>query len=169
MFIDIHRIGATGLSLQDSVELDESQLIEEDSFFLERVEYYVYLTREREKIRARGQIKTTLSLRCVYCLENFDQEVDSKFDIILFPVGLIEVTNSALDSDEMEYIFFDGEEIDLEKILMEQINLFIPYNPTCSPYCKGICPTCGVNLNREECRCENVISEMTLLFDKIKR
>ena len=169
MFIDLNRIGAKGLLLDDRVELDEKLLIEDDSFFLESVAYNIHLTREREKVKARGRIKTKISLRCVYCLENFQLPVDSDFDIILFPVGSLDDNHSALSPDEMEYIFFDGEEIDLEKILMEQVNLFIPYNPTCSPLCKGICPSCGTNLNYEDCRCENVYTEMGLLFDKIKR
>jgi len=169
MFIDINKIGAKGLLLDDSVELDENRLIEENIFFLESVDYNVHFTRERGKIRVRGQVKTKLSLGCVCCLENFQLAVDSKFDIILFPVGLIDDSHSALSPDEMEYIFFDGEEIDLEKILLEQINLFIPHNPACSPLCKGICPSCGTNLNYEDCRCENVYTEMGLLFDKIKR
>lgn len=169
MFIDINKIGTKGLLLQDSAQLDNNLLIEADSFFLDTLDFTILFTREREKIRARGEIKTTISLRCVYCLENFEMDVNSKFDIILFPAGLMDPNHSALSPEEMEYIFFDGEEIDLAKILTEQVNLFIPYNPSCSPNCKGICPTCGTNLNQENCRCENLFTEMNLLFDKIKR
>jgi uncharacterized protein len=169
MYIDINKIGVKGLLLEDRVELDDQLLIEEESFFLDGVDYSVYFTREKEKIRARGQIRTVLSLRCVNCLENYELKVNSKFDIILFPVYLVKSTDTALTTDEMEYIFFDGEEIDLEKILMEQVNLFIPFNPTCTPDCKGICPNCGANLNYEECQCEHLLTEMSLLFNRLKR
>jgi uncharacterized metal-binding protein YceD (DUF177 family) len=169
MHIDINKIGAKGLLLEDSVDLDDYLLIEEESFFLDGVDYTVYFTREKDKIRARGQIRTVLSLRCVDCLENFELKVNSRFDIILFPVYLIRAEEKALSSEEMEYIFYDGEEIDLEKILLEQVNLFIPFNPVCSPDCKGICPNCGANLNYERCQCEHSINDMSLLFDKLKR
>jgi uncharacterized protein len=170
MFIDINRIGAKGLLLSDKVGMDENLLIETDSYFLDEIEYSVNLTRDGEKVRARGQVKTLLSLRCVSCLDNYEAQVDSTFDIILFPVGLLaEHQQTALNSDEMEYMFFEGEEIDLERVLMEQINLYIPLNPTCSPYCKGMCPNCGKNLNDENCQCENSMTEMSILFDKFKR
>jgi len=169
MVIDINKIGTRGLRLQDTIALDENLLIEEGSFFLDELDYTIHFVREGSKIKAKGEVQTTLSLRCINCLENFDLNVDSTFDIILFPVQLVDVGHATLSPDEMEYIFFDGEEIDLERILMEQVNLFIPFNPTCSPYCKGICPNCGVNLNFESCQCENSLSEMGLLFDKIKR
>ena len=169
MYIDINKIGVKGLLLEDRVELDDHLLIEEESFFLDVLDFSVYFTREKEKIRARGQIRTVLSLRCVNCLENYELKVNSKFDIILFPVYLIKSTDTALTTDDMEYIFFDGDEIDLEKILMEQVNLFIPFNPVCSPDCKGICPNCGVNLNHERCQCEYPRTDMSLLFNKLKR
>jgi uncharacterized protein len=169
MYIDINKIGAKGLLLEDSVELDDYQLIEEESFFLDGVDYTVYFTRDKDKVRARGQIRTVLSLRCVDCLENYELKVNSRFDIILFPVYLIKDVDKTLSSEDMEYIFFDGEEIDLQKILMEQVNLFIPFNPVCSPGCKGICPNCGVNLNYEKCQCEYPTTDMSLLFNKYKR
>ncbi len=170
MFIDINKIGVKGLWLQDSVCLDEGQLIEEDSCFLDDLEYTVHFSREDEKIKAKGRIKTTLALRCVYCLENFEMKVDSKFDIILFPISKLDTAhNSAVSAEEMEYIFFDGEEIDLERILLEQVNLFLPFNPTCSSSCKGICPNCGINLNKNKCQCENSSKELSIVLDKIKR
>ncbi|MGD2089870.1 MAG: DUF177 domain-containing protein [Candidatus Aminicenantes bacterium] len=169
MYIDINRISPKGLLLEDRVELQDHLLIEEESFFLDAVDFSVYFTREKEKIRARGKIRTALSLRCVNCLENYELKVNSKFDIILFPVYLVKSTDTALTIDEMEYIFFDGEEIDLEKILMEQVNLFIPFNPICTTDCRGICPNCGVNLNYEECQCEHPLTEMSLLFNRLKR
>lgn len=170
MFIDINRIGAKGLVLEDSVVMDENLLIETDSFFLDEVNYAVHMTREGEKIRTRGRVQTTLSLRCVSCLVSYEEKVDSTFDIILFPVRLLPADHqAALNADEMEYMFFEGEEVDLERVLMEQINLFIPLNPMCSPYCKGMCPNCGKNLNDENCQCENSMTEMSILFDKFKR
>lgn len=171
MLIDVNKIGLKGFQVQDSVAPDENMLLEDESYFLDNLEYSVHLMRDGEKVRAKGRIRTALSLRCVSCLDNYEQKVNSKFDIILFPVQMVDEnsTQRALGSEDMEYIFFDGDEIDLERILMEQVNLFIPLNPVCSPYCKGMCPNCGTNLNEDNCQCENQMTEMSLLFDKIKR
>jgi uncharacterized protein len=171
MLIDVNKIGAQGLLKQDSVVFDGTKLIEDGGCFLDEVHYSLHLSREGERIRAKGWVRTTVSLQCIDCLDNFEMGIDSKFDTILLPVSLMETKtrNTPLNPEEMEYIFFDGDELDLERLLMEQVNLFIPFNPTCSPYCKGICPGCGVNLNYESCQCEHHVNEMNMFFEKIKR
>ena len=169
MFIEVNEIGSKGLMLNDRIALDECLLIEEDSFFLEDISYSIHLSCEGKQIKAKGNINTMIAIPCVNCLEQFDLKIDSDFDIILFPVDLIEMTNSSLNPDDMEYIFFEGDRIDLAKILMEQVNLFLPYKPVCNPDCKGLCPYCGINLNYESCSCENSVNEVNFLFSKIKR
>lgn len=166
MFIDVNRISQKGMVLDDSIELDESSLIEEYSYFLDSVNYRILFKRDGEQIKAKGRIKTMISLRCVGCLDDFDLRVDSQFDIILFPANLVAMSNAALSPDEMEYIFYEGDRIDLAKILMEQVNLFIPFNPFCNPNCKGMCPNCGANLNYDRCQCERPQNELNLFFGK---
>ncbi len=169
MLIDIHRIGGKGLLLDDRVELDPNYLIEDGSFFLEDIDYNVVFKRDGSRVKSKGRLHTSVSLQCVDCLENFDLKIDSKFDIILFPVDEIEINSISLNPDDMEYIFYEGDKIDLSKILMEQVNLFIPFNPVCSPGCRGICPNCGVNLNYGKCKCEHPLNEMNFFFSKLKR
>ena len=168
MLIDTKKITDKGILFDDCMELDANLLIEEDSYFLEDVDYYINFKRGNNKIRAKGKIATLVSLRCTRCLENFEFNINSQFDIILFPANLIEVSNISLNPDDMEYIFYEGDKINLTKILVEQVNLFIPYNPLCNPKCKGICPNCGMNLNYETCKCDSS-SEVDILFGKIKR
>ena len=47
-----------------------------------------------------------------------------------------------------------GEVVDLESLLREQIILMLPLKPLCDENCKGLCPHCGANLNREKCTCK---------------
>jgi len=169
MFVDVNRISGKGLLLDDSTELDENLLVEDDSFFLDNVYYNIFFKKDTNQIKVKGNIRTSISLHCVYCLESFELKINSEFDIILFPIGLIQVDNSALNPDDMEYIFYESDRIDLDKILMEQVNLFIPYNPVCSPNCLGLCPNCGINLNHQRCHCEKPVNDMSLFFDKSKR
>lgn len=169
MFIDTNKISEKGLIVSDRVSLDETLLIEENAFPIDDLQYHILFKRDGDRIKAKGNIKTLISLRCVRCLDNFDLKVDSNFDIILFPINLVNQVNNSINSDEMEYIFYEDNRIDLIKILIEQINLFIPYNPICKPDCKGICPNCGVNLNHGKCKCENSSKELNFVFNKIKR
>jgi uncharacterized protein len=169
MIINVNRISEQGFALNDTIEIDSTQLLEDESFFLEGLNYQIFFKRENQRIQAQGKIKTTISLICVRCLEQFELKSHSRFDIILFPKEMVNLRSTSLDEEELEYIFFENDQIDLEKILIEQVNLFIPFKPVCSPDCKGICPGCGINLNMSACPCEDSKNEIKFMFEKVKR
>ncbi len=52
------------------------------------------------------------------------------------------------------YEFFDGEVVEVDQLVAEQIFLALPVKVLCTDNCKGICPGCGANLNEEACRCK---------------
>jgi len=170
MNIDINEIGKKGLVLEDYIELDDFYLIEEDSFFSDSVYFTLRFTEEgNDRIKVKGKVRSEVTTKCVKCLEKFGNPINSKFDIVLFPMDIIEADNTALNQEDLEYIFYEGDKIDINKILQEQINFFIPMNPVCSDSCKGICPNCGVNLNQETCKCEKTINDLNLFSNKLKR
>jgi uncharacterized protein len=43
--------------------------------------------------------------------------------------------------------------IDLTPLVREAILLELPLAPLCGPDCRGLCPTCGADLNRSPCDC----------------
>jgi uncharacterized protein len=169
MIINVNKISEKGLALNDTIDIDNSQLLEDESDFLERVEYQIFFKKQERRIQAQGRIKTAISLLCVRCLEPFELRIHSNFDIILFPKESIDQRSTALEEDELEYIFYENDQIDAEKILIEQVNLFIPFKPVCKAECKGICPSCGANLNRGACPCDQAKNEIKFLFEKAKR
>ncbi|MCP4213837.1 MAG: DUF177 domain-containing protein [bacterium] len=169
MFIELNKIGPKGLLLEDSIALEENLIIEDESYFLEDTAFEVLLVRDGQKIKAKGSVRALISLKCVSCLDYYDLKINSKFDIILFPGNQMEMDRNSLNPDDMEYIFFEGDGVDLKKILMEQINLSIPINPVCNVTCKGLCPNCGKNMNYENCQCETPQYEVSFLFNKLKR
>ncbi len=170
MNIDVHEIDKKGLVLDDYIELDDFYLIEDDSYFSDSVYFTLQFTNEGNgRIKVKGKVRSEVTTKCVKCLEKFENSINSKFDIVLFPMDIIDADNTALNPEDLEYIFYEGDKIDINKILQEQINFFIPMNPVCGDSCKGICPNCGTNLNNESCKCENTINDYNLFSDKLKR
>ncbi len=169
MVIDIQRISARGLHQSGAIEIDRDALIEDSAYLLEAIEYDINLTRDHGKIRVTGKLRTTLMLACVRCLEEYEVPIDSHFDLVLFPAAELTEADSEVKAEEIEYIFYEGNKIDLAKILSEQINLSLPFNPVCREVCRGLCSNCGANLNEGDCRCDHSGSDISLLFDKIKR
>ncbi len=49
----------------------------------------------------------------------------------------------------------DDDDIDLEPMVHDAVLLELPIAPLCRVDCKGLCPTCGVNRNEEDCGCGN--------------
>jgi uncharacterized protein len=169
MIINVNKISPAGYALNDTIDVDNAHLLEDESFFLEGLTYQIFFKRQDQRIQAQGKIKTGVSLVCVRCLEQFELKINSRFDIILFPKEMIDPRSTALDEEELEYIFYENDQIDLEKILVEQVNLFVPFKPVCKNECRGICPKCGTNLNHGTCSCEPSKNEIKFLFEKVKR
>jgi uncharacterized protein len=46
-----------------------------------------------------------------------------------------------------------GEQIDLGPVAREVVLLDTPATPLCQPGCEGLCPTCGIDRNRDRCDC----------------
>ena len=59
-----------------------------------------------------------------------------------------------LEKDELGVLTIDGEHIDTEPLIVEQILLELPMKPLCIPECKGLCPRCGADRNLVADCCE---------------
>ncbi len=125
------------------------------------------LNRRPDHVRITGIIAGSLEVICHRCLRPFPFPLNEKLDIYL-------VTNErmsggeekVLEPDELLYEFFDGEVIEVDRLVAEQIFLALPVKVLCGEDCKGICPGCGANLNEESCRCKADSSESP--FAKLK-
>ena len=105
-------------------------------------------------IRVRGQIRASVSDSCDRCLETLSQSFDAGFDLCFYPTNSIEDGGEVeLARDETEIGFYEGEGIGVVEVVREQILLWLPVRSLCSQECKGICPVCGSNRNREVCEC----------------
>ena len=53
-----------------------------------------------------------------------------------------------------------GGELEVGEDVRAELLLGLPMNPVCRPDCKGLCPVCGVNLNKQTCTCQegNVVT-----------
>jgi uncharacterized protein len=100
------------------------------------------------------EVRTAIGTQCGRCLEPLIIPVNSEFKYTLIPVpekgGEPEVE---LSLDELNIGYYKEDEIDLEPITLEQVVLQIPIKPLCSEACKGLCPSCGADLNSEPCEC----------------
>ncbi|MCE5334996.1 MAG: DUF177 domain-containing protein [Desulfobacteraceae bacterium] len=118
------------------------------------VNVVLYIVRNPDHIRVTGKIAGSLEVACHRCLQPFPFALEEEVDVYLIEESRApEDEEKELEDEEIAYEFFDGEAIDIDQLVAEQIFLALPVKVLCSEDCKGICPRCGVNLNEEACRC----------------
>ena len=119
-----------------------------------RINGQVSLAKHGPDILVRGSLSGPMELACSRCLESFAAPAAIDFDLLLVPGPPTADADEELSPDDLDLDYYTGETVDLESLLREQIILMMPLKPLCDETCKGLCPRCGANLNRENCTCQ---------------
>lgn len=115
-----------------------------------------------KKMVVEGLISTRLLLRCDRCLEYYGWDLSAEFriSVSLYPFqGEGEVE---LHEDDLNLDFTDGNLLDLDQVIREQLMLQVPLKTLCTPECRGLCSQCGHNLNISTCSCSS--TDQQVLF-----
>jgi len=153
MLVSIYQITERGLDL----ELERPDLVldgADEQISLGGVKARFHLQWEERQLHIAGQVSAAISMHCSRCSKGFSFPIRESFDFMGLPVrGSKFPENLGLSADEMEVTFLEGEEIDLDEIIRENIYLSLPIQPLCSEACQGLCPRCGQDLNEGRCHC----------------
>jgi uncharacterized protein len=160
MRVRVDEIPESGRTLRFHWEQDRlSRFVPPDDPFslnlLHPVNVVLNLERHPDHVRITGKIEGHLKVGCHRCLKPFPLLLNEAVDIYLIEKDrMTKDGEKELEPDETFYEFFDGEVIEVDQLVAEQIFLALPVKVLCSEQCRGICPGCGANLNEEECRCK---------------
>lgn len=157
MLIDIEKIPKEGLTVARDFEFLNIDLVEEETVFLTPAHAEVFLQRMGEDVWVKGRVVARLSFVCSRCLSPFEFPVDASFDLVYLPEEL-EALKEELDEDDIGRMFYQNQQIDLRQVILEQLNLTLPFKPLCSENCEGICAVCGQVRRDGDCACQ-VIEE----------
>lgn len=120
------------------------------------------LTNNGRVLKIKGVIHATANYQCNCCLEDFTAEMD-----IPFSEDYQEANNEEVD-EEADLAYYNGDEIDIADLVRESIILAEPLKTVCSKNCRGLCPHCGINLNVENCTCnDNVIDPRLAVLSQL--
>lgn len=98
-------------------------------------------------LELKARLHTVLSLVCDRCAKPFQREKTVDYDTLL----AFELANR--ESDDIVELNQDGE-LELDELMREVFLLEMDTKNLCSEDCKGLCPGCGADLNREACLCK---------------
>lgn len=124
------------------------------------------------EVEVKGEIRGKVELICDKCLEPFEFAIEEEFQVTLLPKNALNIEGEReLDSQELEVSFYENSFISFYNIISEEIRLALPFRKLCSSDCKGLCPVCGKNLNKESCSCKVIkkTSPFAVLKDLFKQ
>lgn len=107
-----------------------------------------------------ANVDATVLTSCARCLTEITLPLTFDFSETLVLSG--QETTQDVDS----VIFFEGKEIDVGEIAVNNLLLNLSSKYLCSDDCRGLCPKCGKNLNEGDCDCD--FDEIDERWEKLK-
>lgn len=98
-----------------------------------------------------GTVKGQVTTACARCLEDATFDVEGEIEGYFLIEGEGEAPDD-MEEDEFDVLPEDNK-LDLEPLILAAVYVELPLIPLCREDCKGICPTCGANLNEGPCDC----------------
>ena len=136
LIVDVARLSKggewfRGETAPELLELGESEFVTPEG----GMAYAVNAEILGSELLIRGEVRQRVTCVCSRCADSFEVEVaDRNF------IHSIEINETT--------VF-----VDLTEEVREAIILALPGYPVCREACKGLCMTCGANLNKTTCRC----------------
>ncbi len=128
----------------DNVQLD----IAKDLRLASPIVGQVRLSRTRRSILARAQLSTAIEGYCSRCLQRVVAPIDVEIEEEALPSIDIETGQPIRrDADPDTLRLDEHHELDLGEPVREAIALAEPITLLCREECRGLCSTCGADLN----------------------
>ncbi len=107
------------------------------------------------RVHVNGRLSARVQVDCDRCLKPVEIPVASRFKLEYVTAEAYEAQQAAeLTEEDLDFSVFDGEVIDIDELVTEELLLAVPDHVLCNENCKGICPGCGVDRNLVDCGCQ---------------
>ena len=161
--IHVEQIDAGGVDLRFENQPQEFPVLAEmiargECEFLKPIQTSIRAMRIADRVEVEGDVRTTVALHCGRCLKAFQTALSSHF-ALTFTNRSEEIAMAAeqedleLHPEEINRSYYQGEKINLQEAVQEQVVMAFPIRALCSETCRGLCPQCGADLNAGDCGC----------------
>ena len=156
MRIEVENLTATAKPFAHTYRPEEVELEEEGARLLTDAAVEGSASRKGEQVRLRGTIRTEVELLCDRCAAPRNTPLAVEFDTSFIPqeVEAVKAENVELQAEDLILSAYEGDAVDLDELVREQLLLALPSRHLCREDCKGLCQKCGADLNRNQCSCE---------------
>lgn len=138
------------------VEVDEvDEDLQKDLRLVSATKGALRLMRTTAGILVTGKLRHKVEVICSRCLETFERDQVIELNDEFVPV--VDV-NSGLPAPEPAdtdaFRLTPDHMLDLTEAIRQYAILEAPLNPICDEKCRGLCSSCGANLNIGPCGCQ---------------
>ncbi len=102
---------------------------------------------DRQRLRLQGRAEGEAELACSRCLAEFELPLSAEIDCTYA------LTREYLEQDADVERLAEGDLLDPQPEIVGLLLAELPFQTICRPDCKGLCPTCGADLNQGPCHC----------------
>lgn len=155
MKIRLSQIADDPFLWQETLDIPLAELDRSELASITPVECQGKITRLESGFYFHTDLAYTQTLVCDRCLGEYEESVDESIDLLVQTgdeTGEI-AEERELEEEELGFLQLEGEVLDTEPLIREQVQLGIPMKPLCREDCKGLCSDCGKDLNEGECDC----------------
>ncbi len=156
MRIELDKLDSTGSRFAHVFEVGELSLDDERARLTGPAEVRGSLQRGDGQARLQGTVSARVELECDRCLQLMILPLAATFDVEYVPAGNYETEQQAeLHDQDLVQSVFDGQSIDVDDLVREQVILSLPARALCREECKGLCSVCGIDKNLKDCECDS--------------
>jgi len=107
-------------------------------------------------------ISFNFETNCDRCLKTISKSINTVLN------GRLESKSKDHNEEDQYYddIYYDRNLLNLDEYILSQVVSSLPMKVLCDKDCKGLCPTCGIDLNEQSCDCINDLIDPRL--EKLK-
>ena len=155
MKIELDSEEDSGRRFSQTYESGELAFDDPELRLIERVEVKGQVRRKSGEVELRGELHTRVAVPCGRCLQEVEFPIDVNFaERFSAAVEWRNEEHHELSEVDLNLGLVD-EAIELEELVREEILLALPGHVLCDENCRGICPTCGADLNAGGCSCKS--------------
>ncbi|WP_346931806.1 DUF177 domain-containing protein [Clostridium sp.] len=164
MIIDINELNDKSYEKKDiNIQLERDNFFDggEIVAYSEPIKFDGFLRRKRGVLELIGDVDTEVLLNCSRCMKVFPYKIN------------IHIEEELSNTEDCEIISIQADNIDMYEIIENSIMLELPVKRLCKDNCKGLCQTCGKDLNLGQCSCADLyvdprLEKLTKMFSDYK-
>ena len=167
MRIEVDKLEEHGGKFVHVYQVNELALDDTEVKLVQPGEVSGRIRRTGKDVELRGQLHAKLEGVCGRCLQSVELPINTEFtERFVRAVSWAAEEQHELLEEDLNIAVFDGEAIELDDLVREELLLALPVNVLCSQDCKGLCPTCGVDRNVVDCQCGS--NDIDLRWQKLR-